>query len=50
MTSSTANSAWFSWALLSAVIAAAFLGERPSVQEWVGIAMVGADVLVLAHK
>jgi len=33
-----------------AVFAFAFLGERPSLREWFGIAMVGAGVLVLALK
>jgi transporter family protein len=32
------------------VIAVIFLCERPSVQEWVGILMVGAGVMVLALK
>jgi transporter family protein len=36
--------------LLVAVIAVVFLGERPSLREWVGIVMVGAGVLVLALK
>lgn len=36
--------------LLVVVIAVTFLGERPSVQEWVGILMVGAGVMVLAFK
>ena len=36
--------------LLVAVFAFAFLGERPSAREWVGIAMVGAGVLVLSLK
>jgi len=36
--------------LLVAVFAFLFLGERPSVREWVGILMVGAGVLVLALK
>ena len=36
--------------LLVAVFAYLFLGERPSVREWVGILMVGAGVLVLALK
>ncbi len=33
-----------------AVFAFAFLEERPSLQEWVGIAMVAGGVLVLALK
>jgi transporter family protein len=32
------------------VFAVIFLGERPSTQEWVGILMVGAGVMVLALK
>ena len=36
--------------VLVAVFAFAFLGERPSVQEWLGIAMVAGGVLVLAIK
>ena len=36
--------------LLVVVIAVIFLGERPSAQEWVGILMVGAGVMVLALK
>lgn len=36
--------------LLVVVIAVIFLGERPSVQEWVDILMVGAGVMVLALK
>ena len=36
--------------LLVAVFAFAFLGERPSVREWLGIAMVGVGVLVLSLK
>jgi transporter family protein len=36
--------------LLVIVIALAFLGERPSVLEWVGILMVGTGVMVLALK
>jgi transporter family protein len=36
--------------LLVVVIAVIFLGERPSLQEWVGILMVGAGVMVLALK
>jgi transporter family protein len=36
--------------LLVVVIAVMFLGERPSAQEWVGIVMVGAGVMVLAFK
>ena len=36
--------------VLVAVFAYAFLGERPSTREWVGIAMVAAGVVVLALK
>jgi transporter family protein len=36
--------------LLVAVFAVAFLGERPSLREWGGIALVGAGVLVLGLK
>jgi transporter family protein len=36
--------------VLVVVFAFIFLGERPSTQEWVGILMVGAGVLVLALK
>jgi transporter family protein len=34
--------------VLVALFAVVFLGERPSLQEWLGIGMVGAGVLVLA--
>jgi transporter family protein len=36
--------------VLVAVFAFAFLGERPSLQEWLGIAMVAGGVLLLAFK
>jgi transporter family protein len=36
--------------LLVVLMAVVFLGERPSAQEWVGILMVGAGVMVLAFK
>lgn len=36
--------------VLVAVFAFAFLGERPSIREWTGIAMVASGVLVLAFK
>ncbi|HUL97542.1 MAG TPA: EamA family transporter [Usitatibacter sp.] len=36
--------------LLVAIFAVAFLGERPSLREWSGIALVGAGVLVLGLK
>jgi len=34
--------------VLVAVFAVAFLGERPSLQAWLGIALVGVGVVVLA--
>ncbi|MBC7704008.1 MAG: EamA family transporter, partial [Rhodoferax sp.] len=36
--------------VLEAVFAFTFLGERPSLREWLGIAMVAGGVLVLAFK
>jgi transporter family protein len=36
--------------LLVAVFAVIFLGERPAPREWIGIALVGAGVLVLGFK
>jgi len=36
--------------VLVAVFAFAFLGERPSLREWTGIALVGAGVLTLAIR
>lgn len=36
--------------LLVALLAVAFLGERPSVKDWVGIALVGAGTIVLALR
>ena len=36
--------------VLVAVFAFTFLGERPSLREWAGIAMVAGGVLVLAFK
>ncbi|MBJ6609375.1 MAG: EamA family transporter [Candidatus Thiothrix moscowensis] len=36
--------------VLVAIFAVAFLGERLSMREWVGIAMIGAGVLLLALK
>ena len=36
--------------VLVAVFAFAFLGERPSAQEWLGIGLVASGVLVLAFK
>ena len=36
--------------VLVALLAFAFLGERPSLQEWTGIVMVAGGVIVLALK
>ena len=36
--------------VLVAIFAFAFLGERPALREWTGIAMVAGGVLVLAMK
>jgi transporter family protein len=36
--------------VLVAVFAVIFLGERPSIREWLGIALVASGVLVLALK
>ena len=36
--------------VLVAIFAFSFLGERPSLREWTGIAMVAGGVLVLAIK
>ena len=36
--------------VLVAIFAVLFLGERPALREWVGIAMVAAGVLVLSFK
>jgi len=36
--------------VLVAVFAAAFLGERPSLRDWTGIAFVGAGIVLLALK
>lgn len=36
--------------VLVVVFAFAFLGERPSLREWMGIAMVACGVFVLAFK
>lgn len=48
------NGTWLFWALLSAVFAAltavAFLHERPTVRDWLGILMIGGGVLMLAIK
>lgn len=36
--------------VLVAVFACAFLGERPSIREWIGIACIAGGVLILAFK
>ena len=36
--------------VLVAIFAVLFLGERPALREWIGIAMVAAGVLVLSFK
>ena len=36
--------------VLVAIFAVAFLGEHPSLQEWLGIALIAGGVLVLALK
>ena len=36
--------------LLVAIFAVIFLGERPSLREWLGISMVGAGILILGLK
>ena len=36
--------------VLVAIFACAFLGERPMLREWIGIAMVAGGVLILAIK
>jgi transporter family protein len=36
--------------VLVAVFAFAFLGERPALREWIGIAMIATGVLVLAIR
>ena len=36
--------------VLVAIFAVAFLGERPSVREWSGIALIGAGVVLLALR
>jgi len=36
--------------VLVAVFAAAFLGERPGLREWLGIALVGGGVLLLSLR
>ncbi len=41
---------WIFWALLSALFAFAFLGERPTGQDWLGITLVTSGVLALTLK
>ena len=36
--------------ILVAIFAVVFLGERPSLREWIGIAFVGFGVFILAFK
>jgi bacterial/archaeal transporter family protein len=36
--------------VLVAIFAVIFLGKRPNLKDWLGIALVGADVVVLAFK
>lgn len=36
--------------VLVAIFATAFLGERPNLREWLGIALVGIGVVVLSFK
>ena len=36
--------------VLVAVFAFAFLGERPTMREWLGIGLVASGVLILAFK
>ena len=36
--------------LLVAVFAVIFLGERPGMKDWTGIALVGAGVLILSLR
>lgn len=36
--------------VLAALFAVAFLGERPSLREWAGLALVGAGVVVLVWR
>jgi transporter family protein len=36
--------------LLVAVFAVMFLGERPSLKDWTGIALVGVGVLILSLR
>jgi transporter family protein len=36
--------------LLVAVFAVIFLGERPSLKDWTGIALVGVGVLILSLR
>jgi bacterial/archaeal transporter family protein len=36
--------------VMVAMVATAFLGERPNLREWIGIAMVGFGVISLGFK
>ena len=36
--------------VLVAIIAVIFLGERPSLREWLALALIGAGVIILAFK
>ena len=38
------------WALLSAVFALTFLGERPNLRGWGGISMIVSGVLLLVFR
>ena len=46
----TATPEYVSGVILVAIFAFVFLGERPSLREWAGIALVAAGVLVLAIR
>lgn len=46
----TSSGHGFFWAALSALFAVAFLGERPSLREWAGIAPVTSGVMGMAPK
>jgi uncharacterized membrane protein len=45
-----AMSTWLPWALLYAVFAGLFLGERTAPRDSVGIALVGGGVLLLSPR
>ena len=36
--------------VLVVIIAVIFLGERPSLREWLALALIGAGVIMLAFK